>query len=201
MKNNTYAQIFVIYLRYLLGFAFVFASIVKIQGLRFTADSGAENPINSAWHYFETMYQSGLYWRFIGIGQFIAGALLLTQRYAKLGLITYLPIILNVFIITISYEFAGTPFITALMLLATLFLVYWDWNYYKLFLNKAPILDTEKRLEHDSIWQITGLIFLISTLLAKLFPLSVSTWVIISFLPIGIIALIIGWKRKKLYKN
>lgn len=201
MKNNTCAQIFVIYLRYLLGFAFIYASIVKIQGLRFTTNSGAENPINSAWHYFETMYQSGLYWRFIGIGQFIAGALVLTQRYAKLGLITFLPIITNIFFVTISYEFKGTPIITGLMLLATLFLIYWDWNYYKLFINKTPILDVKKRLEHDSIWQITGLIFLICTPLAKFLPTSASIMLIASFVPIGIIAFIIGWKRKKLYKK
>lgn len=200
MKNNTYAQIFVIYLRYLLGFAFVYASIVKIQGLRFTSNSGAENPINSAWHYFETMYQSGLYWRFIGIGQFIAGTLLLTQRYAKLGLMTFLPIITNIFFVTISYEFRGTPIITGLMLLASLFLIYWDWNYYKLFINKTPTLDTLKRLENDSIWQITGLIILICTPLAKVLPTSTSIMLIVSFVPIGIIALIIGWKRKKLYE-
>lgn len=201
MKNNTYTQIFVIYLRYLLGFAFVFASIVKIQGLRFTAESGATNPINSSWHYFETMYQSGLYWRFIGIGQFIAGALLLTQRYAKLGIMTYLPIIANIFVVTISYDFRGTPIITGLMLLASIFLCYWDWNVFKIFVNKTPNLETKKRLEHDVIWQITGLIFLICTPIAKLLPKNISVILITSFIPIGIATLIIGWKRKKLFEN
>lgn len=199
MKNNDYAQIFVIYLRYLLGFAFIYASIVKIQGLRFTTESGAENPINSAWHYFETMYQSGLYWRFIGIGQFIAGALLLTQRYAKLGIMTYLPIIANIFIVTISYDFRGTPIITGLMLLSALFLAYWDWDVFKILVNKTPILETKKRLEHDTIWQKTGLIFLICTPLAKLLPQNIATWLIFSFVPLGIYTLIIGFKRRKKY--
>lgn len=200
MKNNTYAQIFVIYLRYLLGFAFVFASIVKIQGLRFTSVSGAENPINSAWHYFETMYQSGIYWRFIGIGQFIAGALLLTQRYTKLGAILYLPIITNIFFVTISYYFAFTPVITGLMLLSTLFLIYWDWDTFKLFFNKTPTLETKKRLEHDKIWQIAGFLFLILTPIPKLFNYpKVDFLVFLLLFFIGIITLFLGFKKRKSY--
>ncbi len=124
LKNKIWAQIFIIYTRYLIGGAFVFASLIKIKGTRFTTESGEFNPINSAWHFFETMYQSGLYWRFIGVGQLIAGFLLMTQRYAKLGALVNLPIILNIFIITLSYYFAFTPVITGLMLLANLALIF-----------------------------------------------------------------------------
>jgi uncharacterized membrane protein YphA (DoxX/SURF4 family) len=200
MKNNTYTQIFVIYLRYLLGFAFIFSSIVKIQGLPFTSESGAENPINSAWHYFETMYQSGIYWRLIGVAQFIAGSLLLTQRFAKLGAIVYLPIITNIFLVTISYEFRGTPIITGLMLLSTLFLIYWDWNVFKVLVNKKPEIETKKRLENDTLWQITGLFFLILTPIPKFSPTPKVTIIIFSTLfCIGITALIIGLRKRKLY--
>ena len=108
---------------------------------------GVNSPISSAWHYFETMYQSGIYWRFIGITQFIAGSLLITQRFSKLGTIVYLPIIANIFLVTISYEFSGTPIISGLMLLSTLFLMYWDWNVFKIFVNKKPKIETKKRLE------------------------------------------------------
>jgi hypothetical protein len=200
MKNNTYAQIFVIYLRYLLGFAFVFSSIVKIQGLPFTSESGVDKPINSAWHYFETMYQSGIYWRLIGFAQFITGSLLLTQRFAKLGAITYFPIITNIFIVTISYEFGGTPIITGLMLLSNLFLVYWDWNTFKILVNKKPILETKKRLENDKIWQIAGILFLLLTPIPKFFPTQKVTIILFGTLfLIGIISLIIGYRRRKNY--
>ena len=40
LKNKVWLQIFIIYTRYLIGSAFVFASIVKIKGNRFTTDSG-----------------------------------------------------------------------------------------------------------------------------------------------------------------
>lgn len=200
MKTKIFPQLFIIYLRYLLGFAFVFASLVKIRGLRFTTESGAENPINSAWHFFETMYQSGLYWQFIGVGQFIAGALLLTQRYAKLGTVMYLAIIANIFVITISYDFRGTPIITGLMLLATILLVAWDWNYFKLFVNQKPNLETKKRLENDSIWQIAGLIILILVPMAKFFKNSKVTLILLALMFLTVvIAIFIGLRRKKLY--
>lgn len=200
MKNNIYNQIFIIYLRYLLGFAFIFSSIVKIQGLPFTSESGIDNPINSAWHYFETMYQSGVYWRFIGIAQFIAGSLLITQRFAKLGAIAYLPIIANIFIVTISYEFSGTPIITGLMLLSTLFLIYWDWNTFKILVNKKPTLETKKRLENDKTWQITGLIFLILTPISTFFATQkVSIIIFLTLFIIGVLALIIGFRKRNLY--
>uniref|UniRef100_UPI0035CBD39B hypothetical protein n=1 Tax=uncultured Nostoc sp. TaxID=340711 RepID=UPI0035CBD39B len=127
LKRLTTIQLFTIYLRYLLGTAFVFASIVKIQGQRFTTNSGSGAPINESWHLFETLYQSGLYWQFIGWGQCLAGFLLMTQLFSTLGAVLFLPIMLNIFVITISYYFAATPIITFLMLLANIYLLIWDW--------------------------------------------------------------------------
>ncbi|TDN40468.1 hypothetical protein A8B98_13630 [Hymenobacter sp. UV11] len=126
---------FIIYTRYLLGGAFVFASIVKIKGLRFTSLSGTDAAIHSPLHFFETMYQSGLYWQFIGVAQCVVGLLLLTQRYATLGAVLFLPIMTSIFVITISYDFAGTPIITGLMLLANLLLLAWDWPTLRVLVN------------------------------------------------------------------
>lgn len=202
MKQKTFMQLFVIYLRYLIGFAFIFASLVKIQGFRFTTESGAENPINSSWHFFETLYQSGLYWRFLGISQFITGTLLVTQKYAKLGAILFLPIIVNVFVITISYDFRGTPIITGLMLLSTLFLIFWDWDALKVLINKKPTNSNRKRLENDSIWIYLGILFIVITTITKLFIFN--QYIVFAFLLmalLGVIGLIIGFKRRKLYYN
>lgn len=200
MKQKTFPQLFVIYLRYLIGFAFIFASLVKIQGLRFTAESGAENPINSAWHFFETLYESGLYWRFLGIAQFITGTLLVTQKYAKLGAILFLPIIVNVFVITISYDFRGTPIITGLMLLSTLFLIFWDWDSLKVLINKKPTNSDKKRLENDNLWMYLGISFVIITSIARLFVFD--KYIVLPFLLmalIGLAGLIIGYRKRKLY--
>ncbi|AFU68745.1 hypothetical protein P700755_001934 [Psychroflexus torquis ATCC 700755] len=200
MKNKSWIQIFIIYLRYLIGFAFIFASLIKIEGLRFTAESGAEYPINSAFHFFETLYESGVYWRFLGLAQFFTGTLLVTQRLAKLGAILFLPIIANVFVITISYDFGGTSIITGLMLISTLFLLYWDWDSLKILFNNKPTYSTKKRLEQDSIWIYLGFVFLIITVLSKFFidNKNIPFSFLVMFI-IGVVGLIIGYKRRKLY--
>lgn len=165
LKSKILPQLLVIYTRYLIGAAFVFASVVKIQGKRFTTIDGINEPINSAWHMFETLYQSGLWWKVMGLGQLIAGLLLMTQRYAKLGALMFLPIIFNVFVITVSYDFRGTPVITGLMLLANIMLVLWDWDELKILVNKPPVLQQTNRLENMRTWEITGLaLFLFSVI-------------------------------------
>jgi hypothetical protein len=202
MKQKILPQLFIIYLRYLIGFAFIFSSLVKIQGLRFTTDSGAENPINSAWHFFETLYQSGIYWRFLGIAQFITGSLLITQRCAKLGAILFLPIIANIFIITISYDFKGTPIITGLMLLSAMFLIYWDWYSLKVLFNMKPTNSDQKRLENDTIWMYLGFALIALTLIAKIVLNGQKIIYALLLIPIiGLAGLIIGYRRRKLYLN
>jgi len=202
IKTKILPQIFIIYTRYLIGGAFVFASLIKIKGYRFTTESGASDPINSAWHFFETMYQSGLYWKFIGLGQLIAGFLLMTQRFSKLGALVNFPIILNVFIITLSYYFAYTPVVTGLMLFANLLLILWEWNEIKFLFNLKPVFDNTQRLEKDVVWQIVGLILFGFTFIYRLLvdKYNIAFWAI-TCLIVGSIALIIGLNRERKRKN
>jgi len=87
----------------------------------------------------------------------------LTQRYSKLGAAAFYSIILNIFVITLSHEFGGTPIITGLMLLANTLLLLWDWNSFRIFFNQPLIEDNKNRLEYDIIWQVTGLILFVFT--------------------------------------
>ncbi|SHJ29073.1 hypothetical protein [Aquimarina spongiae] len=202
IKTYIWTQIFIIYTRYLIGGAFVFASIIKIKGKRFTTDSGASNPIDSAWHFFETMYQSGLYWKFIGVGQLIAGMLLMTQRYSKLGALINLPIIVNIFVITLSYYFAYTPVVTGLMLLANLILILWEWNEIKILFNLPTVIDTDYRLEKDPWWQLIGLLLFSFTFLYRLIidKYNIGFWFMVCF-TIGLVGLINGILRNKKRKK
>jgi hypothetical protein len=201
IKNKLLPQLFIIYTRYLIGAAFVFAAIVKIKGGRFTTMDGINEPINSAWHMFETLYQSGLWWKFLGLGQLIAGFLLMTQRYAKLGALMFLPVISNVFVITISYDFRGTPVITGLMLIANIMLVLWDWDEIKILVNKIPVPEPKNRLENMRVWEITGLLLFLFTSVYRLLVnmYNIFFWIIICFI-IGLAALIYGfivYRKKK----
>ena len=199
LRNKILPQLLIIYTRYLIGAAFVFASVVKIQGKRFTTIDGINEPINSAWHMFETLYQSGLWWKVMGLGQLIAGLLLMTQRYAKLGALMFLPIIANVFVITLSYDFNGTPVITGLMLIANIILVLWDWDELKVLVNKTPVMPQPNRFENMRIWEITGLALFLFTAIyrAGVTGYNIFLWVAVCF-TIGLAGSIIGlYKYKK----
>jgi hypothetical protein len=169
LKQVKIFQVFTIFLRYLIGSAFVFSSIVKIRGERFTTESGANDPINSAWHYFETMYASGIYWNFIGWGQMIAGFLLMTQRWSTVGALIFLPIIANIFFVTISYEFGGTPVITSLMFLANLYLLVWDYNKLQVLFSKSNFVyqDDNSPFSYSQSWIFLGIFFFILTIIIR----------------------------------
>lgn len=200
LKNSIYIQIFIIYTRFLIGGSFVFASIVKIKGERFMTDMSMieGSPIHSAAHMFETLYQSGIYWKFIGVSQLIAAFLLMTQRFSKLGALTFFPIILNVFVITVSYDFAGTVYITSLMLLANIALLVWDWDELKVLFNFYPTGITNKNsFEKMRIWELCGLTLFTFTAIWRNFTLNFINLIIwvIGCIIIGIVFLIIGVRQ------
>ncbi|TXD71362.1 hypothetical protein [Aequorivita antarctica] len=198
IKTNICAQIFIIYTRYLIGGCFIFASLIKIKGNRFTSESGALNPIDSAWHFFETLYQSGLYWKFIGISQLLAGFLLMTQKYAKLGALVNFPIIINIFIITLSYSFGFTPLLAAMLLIANMLLIIWDWNEFKMFFNLMPTFDGTQRLENDKLWIRIGLLLFLFTFSYRVLVdnYDVIFWLVIC-ISIGLVGLIVWLSKQK----
>lgn len=110
--------------RILLAAGFIPTGLVKLLGRRFTSIPSTD-PLGA---FFEAMYQTGPYWQFIGASQIIAGVLLLIPASATLGALLFMPIIANIFVITVALDFHGTPFVTGPMLLASLALLTWDWH-------------------------------------------------------------------------
>ncbi|MFD1875635.1 hypothetical protein [Hymenobacter bucti] len=162
-KQKIWLQLAVIYTRYLLGGTFVFASLIKLKGHRFTMIPGAGSPFHSPEHLFETLYQSGLYWQFLGLMQFVAGLLLLTQRYALLGALLFLPIMANIYVITLSYEFGYTSVITGTMLLATVGLLVWDWNRLRIVVNQPVVGLPASAFFERKLWEVVGLVLFLYT--------------------------------------
>ena len=167
LKKYVFVKLAVIYGRYLIGFAFVFASLIKIQGERFTRIPATE-PVG---YFFEAMYQTGYYWIFLGWAQFIAGTLMMTQRFATVGTMMFLPIILNVFMITHAINFgSGTPLITSLMLLGTILLLLWDYRKWLILFQRDHRIkldltkEAEDKFMNHPIWIITGVAFVLLTL-------------------------------------
>lgn len=120
--SNPFLQRLHLVSRLLLAMAFLPTGMVKLLGRRFTLLT-TNTPVG---FYFEAMYQTGWYWNFIGLGQVVAAVLLLLPRTSFLGALVFLPIIVNVTAVTWSVGFEGTVYITALMLLANLFLLAWE---------------------------------------------------------------------------
>ncbi len=204
LKNLIFFKLATIYLRYIIGFAFVFASIIKIKGERFTQIS-VTDPVG---YFFEAMYQSGFYWNFLGVSQFVAGALLMSQRFSTIGAAAFFPIILNVFMITTSVNFGGgTPIVTGLMLLGTIYLLIWDYKKYAILLQQDHTIflnltaEPEDKFMTDPIWTITGITFLVITVAMHLLPENSRSIALlpltISLFLVGIGAFAIAMVRKK----
>lgn len=109
------------------------------MGQRFTG-LPANHPLG---HYFDALHLTGFYYTFIGVSQLTAALLLLIPRTALLGAILYLPIILNICVLTYATRFEGTR-IATLMLLANLYLLWWDSARLKYILPLASSSDIGK---------------------------------------------------------
>ncbi len=110
--------------RILLALGFLPSGLTKVLGNQFTS-LGLDDPVG---FFFEALYRTGFYWQFLGMAQLAAAILLLIPRTTTLGAVLYFPIILNIFLITVSMHFRGTPVIAGLMLLGSTFLLAWDWD-------------------------------------------------------------------------
>jgi hypothetical protein len=134
-KGNRWFRYFTIFCRVALALGFIPSGMVKVMGERFTA-LPANHPLG---HYFDALHITGFYYTFIGVGQLLTALLLLIPRTALLGAILYFPIILNICVLTYAVRFEGTR-ITTLMMLASLYLLVWDYDRLKHILpfSKQP---------------------------------------------------------------
>lgn len=187
LKQKTYTQVFTVYVRYLIGSAFVIAAFgmgkFNSQELAISNPGAPIETLQPLQQFFRVMSTSGLYWNFIGLSQLVGGALLMTQRFAKLGAVIFFPLILNIFIITVSFGFQGTPVVTGLMLLAATYLLMWDLESFQYILRTPVIKETPKVLAvHDSqYWTYIGLTMLTSILMMQLLRVATPYQLLVCF--------------------
>jgi uncharacterized membrane protein YphA (DoxX/SURF4 family) len=197
LKQNKILQIFTISIRYLLGTSFVWASILKIQGRRFTPQSAEHEPINSLNHFFESMYQSGLYWHFIGWGQLMAGFLLMSQIFSTLGAVVFFPLMLNIFIITISFGWVGVLHVTLPMLLINIYLLLWDWNKLKFVALSKPqnFINNDSEFTKRSVWSYVGIFYFFMVVVIRKMMISnqLTNFYSINYVLLGAILMISIW--------
>ncbi|HWV69491.1 hypothetical protein [Chitinophaga sp.] len=129
-KSDKWFKRFAIFCRVALALSFIPAGLVKIMGERFAEGLPHNNPLG---HYFDALQLTGYYYTFIGIAQVITAILLLIPRTSLLGALMYFPIIVNICVLTYAMRFAGTR-INTMMLLASLFLLIWNYDRLKYIL-------------------------------------------------------------------
>ena len=138
---------FTIFTRFALAAGFIPSGLVKIMGERFTS-----LPVNHPMgHYLESLHHTGYYYPFIGVMQLTAALLLLLPRTATLGALLYLPIILNICILSFAVRFEGSMLTSPLMVLANVYLLCWDYHKLKYIIVGAPeAIDTERQSQLQS---------------------------------------------------
>jgi hypothetical protein len=168
VTNRWWTQLFTAFVRCLLAVAFIPPSIPKILHRPFTILPDT-NPVG---HYFNALMATGFYYEFIGWSQVIAAVLLLIPRTSHIGALMFLPIIVNIAVLTTSVGFVGTWLITILMSCAGLWLFCWEYDRLKpiIFQTRSekprkfpyqfvaiPLFFAVGGLAMGGIWKLLGL--------------------------------------------
>lgn len=115
------------------------------------------------------VYGLGLFARFVAYSQVIVGLLLLTQRFATLGALMLFPMLLNIWIVTISLQWQGTPYVNFVLLLLNATLLLADFHKLKFLFSdqyatlKATPLGRKWGLS-DGFWAMGMVLIILSTL-------------------------------------
>jgi uncharacterized membrane protein YphA (DoxX/SURF4 family) len=138
VRSNKWMGYFTTFTRLALVAGFLPAGYVKITGERFT-DLHNNQPMG---HYLEAIYHTGYYYTFVGYAQILAAVLLLIPRTVVLGTLIYLPIILNICILSLAVRFEGSLLTAPLMVIACVYLLCWHYDRVKYILpfHQPPLV-------------------------------------------------------------
>lgn len=129
--QTAWLRLFTAMTRGMLATGFIHAGFRKTGGEPFAPGIPPETPIG---YYFDAFWRTGEYYWFVGAAQVAAGVLLLFPQTAALGAVIFFPIILNIFVLTLSLQFGSTTVVAGLMLLASTYLLCWDYDRWKTLL-------------------------------------------------------------------
>lgn len=154
VRSNRWMRYFTTFTRFALAAGFLPAGYVKIIGERFT-DLHNNQPMG---HYLEALHHTGYYYTFVGYAQVLAALLLLIPRTVVLGTLLYLPIILNICILSLAVRFEGSLLTAPLMVIACIYLLCWHYDRVKYILpfNLPPSTPLATTNNKFPIWFFSG---------------------------------------------
>ncbi len=71
-------------------------------------------------------YDLGAYARFIAWGEALIGVLLFSRRFATIGAIMMVPLLVNILAVVISMDWRGTPYVVSGFLVMNVYLLWYD---------------------------------------------------------------------------
>ncbi|MDB4962113.1 MAG: hypothetical protein JWP01_2112 [Myxococcales bacterium] len=148
LRSKRWANLCVINLRFLIGFAFIPSALKKVLDQPFT-DPTNSGPFHDFLHAF---HATGWFYQFVGVMQLLVAVLLFSQRFATLGALLALPILTAITAFCWSTRVIPTATVATLMLLGTCALAIWDVHRWRAVLGaEPPAAPVELRL-----WQWCG---------------------------------------------
>ncbi len=139
-RKNKWLGYFAVFCRVALAAGFIPSGMQKVIGERFTV-LAVNHPMGN---YLEAFYHTGYYYSFVGLMQVLAAMLLLIPRTVTIGAFLYLPIIVNICMLSLATRFDGSQITSPLMVCAVLYLLCWD---YHTFRNIFPFNQSRARSE------------------------------------------------------
>ncbi|MCE7995298.1 MAG: hypothetical protein HEP71_25195 [Roseivirga sp.] len=142
----------------------------------------------------------GLYARFIAGSQIIAGLLLFTQRFSTLGALLTFPIILNIFVVTVSMKWQGTPYVNFFLLSLNAWLLAYDYPKLKFILTDVtrdirPLPLKRQSKKADGLWLLSVIAILSSVPLSYVNTLA--AWILCGTAVLAIIANQLVYRKKE----
>ena len=159
LRQQYWANLCVVQLRLLLGFAFIPAGLKKILGQPFT-DSANVGPFHEFLHAFRA---TGFFYQFVGALQLAAALLFLSQRFALAGAALALPLLTAILVFCWSTAVYPTAVVVSFMFLSTLALLVWELPRWGAVLTSARQPETARTptgapLYDTSLWQTCGFV-------------------------------------------
>lgn len=123
-REQRWLNLAVVNLRILIGFAFLPASLKKLLGQPFTDP----DKVGLFHEFLHAFHDIGGFYHFVGGLQLLAAVLLITQRFAALGAVLALPMLVAIGALCWSSAGIPTTTVVTLMTLGTVGLLFWDFH-------------------------------------------------------------------------
>lgn len=110
-------------------------------------------------------YGLSLFARFVAYSQVLVGLLLLSQRFATLGAVMLFPMLMSIFVVTVSLQWRGTPYVNAFFLFLNAGLLIADFHKLKFLLTDditdlKPLKIKRRSPRADALWALVILLLL-----------------------------------------